>query len=190
MANRSDAPSANLQQIAKTFRLTGWISFWFQLVLTIVSSIVLMFTALSRGPGANASGANTGIGVTLTFLGILVLGFNMYWTLVRYIATGRRLLGAPTNRPKKSETIQALRVGVTASLVGLLLALLGAEAIVGLLFAKAASQGVAGFVNVDPTKFIQPLDILVVQASINVILAQFVGISAALWLLNRMSRTS
>ena len=49
-------------------------------------------------------------------------------------------------------------------------------------------QGAGGFVNVDPTKFIQPLDVLVVQSSINVILAQFVAISAALWLLNKMSR--
>lgn len=58
----------------------------------------------------------------------------------------------------------------------------------GLLFAKAASQGVAGFVNVDPGKFIQPIDILVVQASINVILAQFFAVVASLWLLNRMNR--
>jgi len=112
----------------------------------------------------------------------------MYWALFRYVPIGKKLVDDPRVRPKKSETIQTLRMGLIASLVGTLLALLGAQAIVGLLAAKAFSQGAGGFVNVDPTKFIQPLDVLVVQASINVILAQFVAISAALWLLNKMSR--
>jgi hypothetical protein len=68
------------------------------------------------------------------------------------------------------------------------LALLGAEAIVGLLLGKAVNQGPTGFFNIDPTKFIQWIDILVVQASINVILAQFGAISTSLWLLNKMSK--
>jgi hypothetical protein len=181
------SPTSNLQQIATTFRLTGWISFWSQLVLTIVSGSILLFASVSRGSAANVN-TNTSIGVGLTILGIAVLGFNMYWSLFRYIPIGRQLGGKATVRPKKSEAIQTIRLGLLASLAGMLVALLGAEAIVGLLFAKAASQGVAGFVNVDPAKFIQPLDILVVQASINVILAQFIGITASLWLLNRMSR--
>ena len=183
----TSSPSTNLQQIAKTFRLTGWVSFWAQLVLTIVSGAILLFASISsRGPGVST--LNTGIGVGLTLLGIGVLIFNMYWALFRYVPVGRQLIGRGTVRPKKSETIQTIRIGLIASLGGMLLALLGAEAIVGLLFAKAASQGVAGFVNVDPAKFIQPIDILVVQASINVILAQFFAVIASLWLLNRMSR--
>jgi Protein of unknown function (DUF3611) len=182
---RSDS-SPTLKEIASSFRLTGWISFWSQLVLTIISGAILLFASVSSG--GRGSNPGTSIGVVLTVCGIAVLGFNMYWTLLRYIPIGRRLQGAAAARPKKAEAIQALRTGLVASLVGILLALLGAEAIVGLLFAKAASQGVAGFVNVDPAKFIQPLDILVVQASINVILAQFIAISASLWLLNKMSK--
>jgi len=191
MLDRPDPspPSSNLQQIAKTFRLTGWISFWSQLVLTVVSSAILLFAGISsRGPAGSTGNANTSIGVIFTFLGILVLCFNMYWALFRYVPVGKQLADRSGIRPKKSDTIQQIRLGLTASLAGMLLALLGAEAIVGLLFAKAASQGVAGFVNIDPAKFIQPVDILVVQASINVILAQFVGMVASLWLLNRMSR--
>ena len=159
-------------------------------MLTVVSSIILIFAgALSRSGGANQNSPTTGIGVLVTIFGIAVLVFNMYWALFRYIPIGRKLDGTAANRPRKSETIQVLRTGLIASLIGILLSLLlGAEATVGLLAAKAFNQGIGGFVNTDPSKFIQPLDILVVQASINVILAQFFGITASLWLLNRMSR--
>lgn len=188
MVNRSTSPT--LHEIAKTFRLTGWISFWVQLVLTVVSGTILLFASvLPRSPGASANSPSTGIGVLVTIFGIAVLGFNMYWSLLRYVPIGRKLDGNPAARPKKSQTIQTLRTGLFASLIGILLSLIGAQATVGLLAAKAFSQGGGGFVNTDPSKFIQPLDILVVQASINVILAQFAGIAAALWLLNKMSRS-
>lgn len=186
---KSDSSLPTLREIGSTFRLTGWISFWTQLVLTVISSAILLFASISNrgGPGV-ASNPGTGVGVVLTVCGIGVLGFNMFWAVARYVTIGRRLPGPAPARPKKAEAIQTLRTGLTASLIGILLALLGAEAIVGLLFGKAVSQGVAGFVNTDPAKFIQPLDILVVQASINVILAQFAAITASLWLLNKMSR--
>jgi Protein of unknown function (DUF3611) len=185
----SDDPSSNIQQIAKAFRLSGWISFWTQLVLTIISTITLVFAvASSRSGGPNATNPGTGVGGVLTVLGLGVLGFNMFWALSRYVAYGRRLTSSKTVRPKKTETIQAIRFGLIISLVGMLLAIVAAETIVGQLVGKALSQGIGGFVNTDPSKYIQPADTFVVQASINVILAQFAGIVSALWLLNRMNR--
>lgn len=179
--------SPTLQQIARTFRRIGWSSFWTQLVLAVVSTIILLFAGLLPR-GTNSVSPATGSGVIVTIIGILVLGYNMYLSLFCYIPIGRKLEGNPANRPKKSETIQIIRKGLYASSAGILISLIGAQATVGLLAAKAFSQGVGGFVNTDASKFIQPLDILVVQASVNVILAQFVAIAAALWLLNRMSR--
>jgi hypothetical protein len=181
--------SPSLPEIAKTFRLAGWVGFWVQLVLTVISSIILIFAgALSRSPGANQNSPTTGIGVVVTVFGIVVLLFNMYWALFRYVPIGRKLDGSSASRPKRTETIKVLRTGLIAGLIGMLLSLLGAEATVGLLAAKAFNQGIGGFVNTDPSKFIQPLDILVVQASVNVVLAQFFGIGSALWLLNRITR--
>lgn len=181
--------SSSLYQIAKTFRLTGWISFWSQLVLTIVSSVILLFAFfVAQTPEESGTSPTTGIGVVVTIFGIFVLLFNMYWAIFRYVPIGRRLGGDPARRPKKSDTFQVLRTGLFASLIGILLSLLGTQATVGLLAVKAFGQGIGGFVNTDPNRFIQPLDILVVQASVNVILAQFFGLVAALWLLNRITR--
>jgi hypothetical protein len=175
----SSSPSVNLQQIAKTFRLTGWISFVTQLLLTLPSVAILLFSASTN------RGGNSG-GLVFTLGGILALFFTIYWAF-RYIIIGRRLENA-ARRPKKSETINMLRTGLIASLSGMLLALLGQGAILGGVAQKAFSQGIGTFVNTDLSRFVQPLDILVVQASFNVVLAQFVGLSAALWLLYRMNR--
>lgn len=185
----SGGPSPTIQQIAQAFRLTGWVSFWFQLVLTVVSTITLIFAvAAGRSATSSASNPGTGVGGVLTIIGLGLLGFNMFWALSRYVSYGRRLGSDKAARPKKSEAIQAIRFGLVVSLVGMLLAILGAETIVGLLVSKALSQGIGGFVNTDPSRFIQPADTFVVQASINVILAQFVGIVSALWLLNQMNK--
>jgi hypothetical protein len=185
----SGGPSPTVQQIAKAFKLTGWVSFWVQLVLTVVSTITLIFAvAAGRSAGSPSSNPGTGVGGVLTIIGLGLLGFNMFWALSRYVAYGRRLSSDKAVRPKKSETIQAIRFGLMISLVGMFLAILGAETIVGLLVSKALSQGIGGFVNTDPSRFIQPADTFVVQASINVILAQFAGIVSALWLLNQMNK--
>lgn len=185
----SGGPSPTVQQIAKAFKLTGWVSFWMQLVLTVVSTITLIFAvAAGRSATSSASNPGTGVGGVLTIIGLGLLGFNMFWALSRYVSYGRRLSSDKTVRPKKTEAIQAIRFGLVISLVGMLLAILGAETIVGLLVSKALSQGIGGFVNTDPSRFIQPADTFVVQASINVILAQFVGIVSALWLLNQMNK--
>lgn len=184
----SGGPSPTVQQIAKAFRLTGWVSFWVQLVLTVVSTITLIFAVAAGRSAGSPSNPGTGVGGVLTIIGLGLLGFNMFWSLSRYVAYGRRLGSDKTVRPKKSEAIQAIRFGLMVSLVGMLLAILGAETIVGLLVSKALSQGIGGFVNTDPSRFIQPADTFVVQASINVILAQFAGIVSALWLLNQMNK--
>lgn len=130
---------------------------------------------------------SSGIGGVLALCAIALVGFSIYWAF-RYVRLGRQLRQAsPKARPKRSEAIQMLRTGLLASLAGMLSALLGTFAIVGSL-AVIAFQQSPGFVNTNFQQFVNSLDILVVQASINLILAHFVGLAGSLWLLNRMSR--
>ena len=50
---------------------------------------------------------------------------------------GRRIQHPdPAMRPKKSETIQLIRIGLMLNLIGMLFSLLGAETLVGLALAK------------------------------------------------------
>lgn len=195
MANfdRSPLPAA-IQRIANTFRLTGWISFWVQVVLGTVSSLVLIFSTLilqteNRTPGpANATNPGAGAGVFLAIVGIIALYIGIYWSF-RYTRLSRRLKTGDVP-PTPKALMDAIRMGLTINMVGMLLALLGAEALIGSLFAKALSQpqsGVAFYERI--TQAIQPIDILIVQANTNTVLAHFVGLAASLWLLRSMNRS-
>lgn len=179
MSNKSGSGSSSLslQIIANTFRQTGWAAFILQLVLTIPAIGILLFAGNRAG---------NPIAFLFTISGILILLFTIYWSF-RYIIIGRRLRD-PLIRPKKSETIKALRTGLAASMAGMLLALIGQGAVLGGVAQKAFSQGIGSFINTNLNQFVQPIDVLVVQSSFNVVMSHFVGVASALWLLYRMNR--
>jgi amino acid transporter len=178
-----------VRRVASAFRITGLISFWAQLVLAVVSTIVLIFAAFNLGNRSDSPNPGTSVGVFFAFFGLVLLYAGVYWAF-SYIRLSRRLQAVdPKNRPKPRDATQALRIGLTINLIGMLLTLLGAQAIVGSLLAKSLSQpqGTAIFAE-RFTQFVQPLDIFIVQANTNTVLAHFIGVVASLWLIRAMSR--
>jgi Protein of unknown function (DUF3611) len=204
MANRSDPYSIPpaVRRVASAFRIVGWISFWTQIVLAVISAVVLLFAAGSFGAAATAppaipggvptvptGGVNpgTGAGLFLAVLGLLALFAGAYWAF-RYTRLSRKLKAMDAQvRPKRGDALQALRLGLLINLGGMLLTILGAQAIVGSLVAKSFSQGVGIFTG-NFQRFINPLDIFLVQANTNTIMAHFVGVIATLWLLRSVNR--
>lgn len=184
-----------VEKFSAVLRLTAWIGFWVQLVLAVVSSVVLIFAFFSALPGLNtpnaAGNSGSGGGLFFAICGLLVLYFNVY-QYFRYTRIARQLKSpTPSLRPSKGYTVQALRLGLMASLVGMALTLIGAGAITGTLFAKSLRQP-GGFFNpaINLRDFVQPVDILVVQANTNTILAHFIAIVAILWLLDYLNKPS
>lgn len=192
MSQNPDTPSSSstVQAIAKNFRLTGWISFWVQLVLGVVSAIiVLLFAIFSQRPNSANNNPGTGFGVFLAVCGILILGGGIYLAY-RYTIIGNQLQSPnPKNRPRKSETLEVLRLGLWINLVGMLVTLLGSQSIVGTLVARSISPQAATTQLFDPTRIISGLDMLVVQANINTVSAHFAGLAVSIWLLNRITRS-
>ena len=181
-----------VRRIANAFRLVGWISFWVQAVLAVISSLVLLFASAVLGvQAANAGSGNpgTGAGLGLAVLGLLTVYVAAYWAW-SYTRLGRKLRTSnPDLRPKPKDAIQIIRIGTLINLVGMLLTLLGVQAIVGTLVGKSMSAQSAGWL--DPrliTQFVQPVDIFVVQATTNILLAHFAGICASLWLSRSVNR--
>ena len=191
MSQNPDTPSSSstVQAIAKNFRFTGWISFWVQLVLGVVSAIiVLLFAIFSQRPNSANNNPGTGFGVFLAVCGILILGGGIYLAY-RYTIIGNQLQSPnPKNRPRKSETLEVLRLGLWINLLGMLVTLLGSQAIVGTLVARSISPQAATTQLFDPTRIISGLDMLVVQANINTVSAHFAGLAVSIWLLNRITR--
>ncbi|AFZ25818.1 Protein of unknown function (DUF3611) [Cylindrospermum stagnale PCC 7417] len=192
MSQNPDAPSSssNIRAIAQTFRLTGWISFWIQLVLGVISGIiVLLYAIFSQRTGSPSNNPGTGFGVFLAICGLVVLGVGIYLAY-RYTRIGNQLQSSnPNNRPRKSETVQILRLGLMVNLAGILVTLLGAQAIVGTLVARSISPQAVTTQLFDPTRIISGLDMLVVQANTNTVSAHFAGLVVSLWLLNRINRS-
>lgn len=199
MANRTDfisLPPA-VRRAASAFRIAGWVSFWAQIVLAVVSAGVLSFAALNSNtntptpatvvnPTATSSSV-TGFGLFFAVCGLIALFAGAYWAF-NYTRLSRRLKTPDSQvRPKPKEAIQALQIGLLINLVGMISTILGAQAIVGSLVAKSMAQGFAVFAGSLPS-YISPLQIFVVQANINIIMAHFVGVAATLWLIRCMNR--
>ncbi|MTJ09198.1 DUF3611 family protein [Anabaena sp. UHCC 0204] len=189
MSQNSETPSSNLRFIAQKFRLAGWISFWIQLVLGVVSGVILLLYAISsQRPGSPANNPGTGFGLFLAICGLITLGVGIYLAF-RYTRISKDLQSSnPNNRPRKSETVQVLRLGIWVNLGGILFTLLGAQAIVGSLAARAITQTQFLFGTQGNQPFISGLDMFVVQANINTISAHFSGLIASLFLLNRITK--
>jgi hypothetical protein len=160
----------------------------------VVSSLVLLFAGSSlsiatnnTGTGAPTASTETGFGLFFAVCGLIVLFLGAYWAF-RYTRLSRRLKSPNAQvRPKRGDALQALQFGLIINLVGMLLTILGSQAIVGSLVAKSFAQGVAIFSG-NPLRFINPLDVFLVQANVNIIMAHFVGVVATLWLFRAMNR--
>jgi hypothetical protein len=186
----SSLPPA-LQRVVLTLRTVGNISFWLQAILGVISALVLLFATFSSSVGRQANQAGnqgTGFGIFFAICGLAALGGGAYFAF-RYIRLARELQAAnAAGRPSKADTLNIIRLGLIVNLVGMLLTILGAQAIVGSILAKSLAQPQGVLTGFDPTRYVQPVDLFVVQANTNIIAAHFVGIAASLWLFNRVNR--
>lgn len=180
--------SPNVLKVIKALSMAGWFGFWAQLVLAIISTLILLFAFISRTAGGGEPNPGTGAGSFLAFLGLVAVYISIFWNY-RYTLLARELRRSD-DRPSRANTIRLLKVGIIISFIGMFVTILGAGAIVGVLVAKSLSQPQSAFVN-NPESFsrlVQPLDIFVVQANTNTILAHFLGLVSSVWLLDRISK--
>ncbi|MEL7035541.1 MAG: DUF3611 family protein [Cyanobacteria bacterium J06592_8] len=191
MSNQSDSSSlpTSVRRVAFSLRRAGWISFWVQLVLGVVSSIILLFAfaILLASQNPNQSNNSQGGGLFLALTGLLVLGFSIYRAFY-HTRLSQQLRGPAPGRPSRGDTMKQMRISLISNMAGMLLTLMGAEAISGVLLAKAISQPQRGFfdASVNLQDFIQPLDIFIVLANTHTTVAHFVGIVCSIWLMEQI----
>jgi hypothetical protein len=172
--------SSTVQTIAANLRLTGWISFWVQLAILVVSGVVLLFAAFSRNVDEDTNSAATSLCIGLAFFAIAALIASVVFSF-RYIRLGKRLtLGTIQRSP--SQVRRMVTIGLLISIGGLALSALGTEIGTGILLAKSLSQP-QGAAVYTPDKIIRVLDILVVLSCSSLSLAHLAGGGGGLWLL-------
>ncbi len=84
--------------------------------------------------------------------------------------------------------VVSIRQGLIANIIGMFLTILGAQALAGIVLIKSLNVPQGTFnVASNPSQFVNSVDLLIVQANTNTILAHFTGIVTSLWLLNRIT---
>ncbi len=172
-------PSTKILKLAKVFKILGWSSFWGQIGFAAFAGLILLLALIGRPD----SGTGIGIGIFWAVFSFLFI-FPATVFSFRYTLIAKSLLHAPEAHwhPRKSEVDRFLRIGTLIGLIGIILALIGAEASIAVLVAKTVSQP-PGMAITDPSKLVRALDVYVVLTNLNLIAAHLFGTIAALWLL-------
>ncbi|MBE9222837.1 DUF3611 family protein [Cyanobacterium stanieri LEGE 03274] len=174
-----------VQKVSSNLKRWGFWGFWSQLVLGIISTVTLLFATPALFE-TNERLQGVQFGIFCAFVGIILLVAALV-IAYRYGKIGRRVENRdPAMRPKKSDTLNLIRIGLVLNLVGMLFAILGAEALVGLTLAKLLTLS-PQLIGPNTDQYVNSLDMLIIQANTNTIAAHFSGIATSLFLLNRIS---
>lgn len=175
------------RKFARTFRLLSRISYWIHLILGVLSGITLLLVSFSRSTTSGGTTTGTGVGIFIAVFSLIALGFRVYWAW-RYRVMAKKLQRVDSgSEPSRAEIIQVLRVGLLASLVGLLLAFIASEISLISLVAGAIArpQGIAVY---EREQVIKIADLLLILAQFNILGAHFFGSANSLALLNWISK--
>lgn len=186
--------TAALERLAALFRIFGWAGFWVQSFLAAVPVALLLFVLFFRSRTGSVTPLLSLISA-YTCLAFLIV--TIYWCF-RYVQIGRRL-SHPQDRPSRAHTMRVLWWGLTANVTGAAVATLVTMMQSGQILFKllALPRGTSmltrptsGAVMIDPGNLVSPLQMLAVQAMVNAIAAEVVGIAIAVLLLYRLEQWS
>lgn len=182
---KTSSVDALVKLVSLRMRRVSFLSWWAQVILTAVSAVTLLFTRNVLNLEANPANkvllpnyflAGSSIGLSLG---------SIFWTwATRRLA--RRLLRKPTTRIRAANMLRkSIAVGTSVNLLGIGLAIAGAEQIVGGLAIKVLTTSQAAqavYQGAQAANLLQPLDILVVQANTNTLFSHFCSVVAYLFL--------
>ncbi|XP_058070128.1 protein TIC 21, chloroplastic-like [Magnolia sinica] len=188
----SEAERAKLAQVSKRlentsryFKRLGSLGFWGQLVCTLVSAVILSFSAIVTGK------ITSPVTFYATAGGIVAAFVSVFWSFgyIRLSDKLRRTASEPTKAPPRAEVVKSLKNGIGLNILGMGAAIIGMQATVGLLVAKAlTSSAVPFYQGISPGyKPVLALDVFLVQASANTILSHFLGLLFSLELLRSVT---
>mmetsp|Transcript_5155 Transcript_5155/g.9012 ORF Transcript_5155/g.9012 Transcript_5155/m.9012 type:complete len:260 (-) Transcript_5155:329-1108(-) len=181
-------PTLNLKRAAASFWRSGWLAFWPQLALTLVSSGILIF-ALAF-PAIDASARTSLLSVTLICTAAIISFLSTLWTF-SYTRIGYRCrlhlqqIASDKEKVTSSSIQNSLRIGILLATFGTLLCVIGLQSTTGSLLSKLLTQsfGVSNRAgNALVSAPVQPIDIFVIQAAANTMLSLQLALAISLWL--------
>lgn len=173
-----------LEKTARYFKNLGTFGFWSQLVCTIVSAGILAFSTVVTGKvTAPFTFYATAAGIAAAFI-------SVFWSFgyIRLSERLRRTSKEPAKAPPRADVVKSLKNGIVLNILGMGAAVLGMQATVGALVAKALTTSAVPYYAGAPGQSpVLALDVFLVQASANTILSHFLGLASTLELLRSVS---
>jgi cytochrome b561 len=168
--------------LARNLRLFGWLGFWVQLVLALLTGLLLEFATSGRAFSPSAAG---GFGDALYWGidGFLLLILAVLLALY-YPRAARKLVSRPEyylSRSLKS-AFWFLGAGMLTAISGVIIAFTGVALSISLLVVKTVSQP-PGIAITDPNRIIRALDVFVLIVNFNLLMAHFIGAGMGFWLI-------
>jgi cytochrome b561 len=180
-----------VRRIANNFRLIGWVGFWTQIVFGVIAALLFTVSLLGLLAVERDGGTNpvSSIAIFLTVLGVLAVFVGAFWAF-QYTRFARKLKASnPDLRPKPKNAAQMVATGLSISILGMLLGLLGAGSSVGRLFIKVIALPQAGTI-LRADQAIEAVDVFLIQSTIITLLCHYVGIVGSLWLSRTINKQS
>lgn len=152
---------------------------------TVVAAVILSFSVVSMGKITSpATFYATASGIAAAFV-------SVFWSFgyIRLSDKLQRTANEPSKAPPRSDVVKNLKNGILVNLLGMGAAILGMQATVGLLVAKAlTSSATPYYQGISPGyRPVLALDVFLVQASANTILSHFLGLVFSLELLRSVT---
>jgi Protein of unknown function (DUF3611) len=181
-----EAANPTPQQIARYFRLLGWIGFWLQSFLGFIPILVVVTVVLFNPSRNQSDGLSFGLFSAIACLVLLI--FSIYWCF-RYTRLANKL-EVRDLRPAKSQVIRDLKLGLIANISSMAIAVMIAMVRVGELTFKMLTLP-QGSTFITPNQagtlvqgaIVAPSNMIAIQAMVNTIAAGLVGVVVALLLL-------
>ncbi|XP_074579967.1 protein TIC 21, chloroplastic-like [Curcuma longa] len=176
--------SKRLENTSRYFKRLGSLGFWGQLVCTAVSAVILSFSLVVTGKVTSPVTFYTTAG------GIVAAFISVFWSFgyIRLSERLRRTANDPAKAPPRADVVKSLKNGIVLNLLGMGSTILGMQATVGLLVAKALTTSAVPYYQMSPGQSpVLALDVFLVQASANTILSHFLGLVFSLELLRSVT---
>ncbi|KAJ8530045.1 hypothetical protein K7X08_036880 [Anisodus acutangulus] len=173
-----------LLNTARYFKRLGTLGFWGQLVCTLVAAVILSFSVVITGKITSPfTFYSTAGGIAAAFI-------SVFWSFgyLRLSEKLKKTANDPSKAPPRADVVKSLKNGITVNLLGMGAAVLGMQATVGILVAKALTTSTNPYQGSTPgSSPVLALDVFLVQASANTIVSHFLGLVFSLELLRSVT---
>ncbi|MFZ3181870.1 MAG: DUF3611 family protein [Methylocystis silviterrae] len=167
------------QDLGRRIRLMGWIGFWLDFVLAFLTAPLLAFGAVGQSISSTVWVSDP---IHWGYFGLGLLFASLFLDLFSTIASGRLMRDPASMLAADQPTaLWFLGLGSLVNVLGSMVSFIGVGLSIALLVAKTVSQP-PGIAITDPDRIVRALDVFVLMANFNLLLAHFIGAGAAVWL--------